>query len=276
MSAPRDAEPVYLFDRTAEERRLIAQSRLFDPLTRRLFDAAGLAAGMRVLDLGAGVGDTSMLVAGIVGPEGSVVGVDVAPDPLLVARARASAAGLHNVDFVHGDALSADLGDRPFDAVVGRLVLMYVSDPAAVVRSAAARVRPGGLVCFQEVEATFDPCYPSAPLWDQARRWFRETASRAGVEPRMGLRLFQTFAAAGLAGPEMRLEAAVGGGLDAPAFAWADVLASMVPLMERFGVATAREVDAATLAERLLAEVTARGGIVIAPLLIGAWTRTPA
>jgi SAM-dependent methyltransferase len=269
-------DPVYLFERAAEERRLIAQSRLFDPLTRRVFEAAGLAPGMRVLDLGAGVGDTSMLAARIVGPEGAVVGVDVSADPLVSARARAAAAGLRNVEFVHGDALSADLGDEPFDAVVGRLVLMYVADPVAVVRSVARRLRPGGLVCFQEVDATFDPCYPPSPLWDRARGWFRATVARAGVEPRMGVRLFETFVGAGLAAPDMRLEAAVGGGRRAPAFAWADVLVSMVPLMERFGVATAQEVDAGTLAERLLADVNARGGIVIAPLLISAWSRTTA
>lgn len=268
--------PIYLFNRAAEERRLIAQSRLFDPLTQRVFEAAGLAPGMRVLDLGAGVGDTSMLAARMVGPEGAVVGVDVAADPLVCARARAKAAGLDNVEFVHGAVESLELADEPFDAVVGRLVLMYVADPVAVLRSVAARLRPGGLACFHEVDATFDPCYPPSPLWDRARSWFRATLARAGVEPRMGLRLFETFKSAGLGAPEMRLEAAVGGGLAAPAFAWADVLVSMVPLMERLGVATAGQVGPNTLGARLQADVTARGAVVIAPLLIGAWSRTSA
>jgi SAM-dependent methyltransferase len=268
-------EPVYLFDRSAEERRLIAQSRLFDPLTRRVFEAAGLAPGMRVLDLGAGVGDTSMLAARIVGPGGSVVGVDLAADALACARSRAGEAGLCNIEFIQGDALTANLGDGLFDAVVGRLVLMYVADPVAVVRSASHRVRPGGLVCFHEVDATFDACLPASPLWQRACGWFRATVARAGVEPRMGARLFETFTAAGVAAPEMRLEAAVGGGLAAPTFAWADVFVSMVPLMERFGVATAQEVGPDTLAARLHADVTARGAVVIAPLLIGAWSRTP-
>lgn len=276
MSTAQHAEPVYLFDRREEERRLIAQSRLFDPLTERLFRAAGLRRGMRVLDLGAGVGDTSMLAARMVGPRGSVLGVDVSAEPLVAARSRAARAGFHNVEFLQGDGLSLDLETRKFDAVVGRLILMYVPDPAAVVRAAAARLRGGGLICFQEVVATFDACYPPSPLWEQARAWFLATTARARVEPRMGLRLFDTFVAAGLPEPDLRLEAAIGGGKDAPAFAWADVLGGMVPLMERFGIATAREVDAATLADRLLAEVTSRGGVVVAPLLVGAWARTPA
>jgi len=275
MSTPAQTEPVYLFDRRQEERRLIAQSRLFDPLTERLFRAAGIRQGMRVLDLGAGVGDTSMLAARIVGPQGSVLGVDLSAEALQAAHARASVAGLDNVEFLQGDGLALDLGEREFDAVVGRLILMYLSDPAAVVRSATGHLRSGGLICFQEVDATFDACYPSSPLWAQARAWFLEAAARARVELRMGLRLFETFVAAGLPEPELCLEAAVGGGKDAPAFAWADVLQGMVPLMERFGIATAREVDAATLADRLLAEVTSRGGVVVAPLLVGAWSRTP-
>jgi ubiquinone/menaquinone biosynthesis C-methylase UbiE len=275
MTARRDGEPEYLFDREAEERRLRAQSRLFDPLTRRLLDAAGLAPGMRVLDLGAGVGDTSILAAQIVGPAGSVVGVDVSPAPLVAARRRAASLGLHNVEFVAGDARSVDHVGESFDAVIGRLVLMYIADPVAAVRSAAARLRPGGLVCFQEVDATFDPCFPASPLWTRARAWLERTAGQAGVELRMGPRLFHTFSAAGLEEPEMRLEAAVGGGAGAPAFAWADVIASMLPLMERFGIATAEEVGPETLADRLLADLAALQGIVIAPLLFGAWSRTP-
>lgn len=275
MSGDRSREPIYLFHRAEEERRLIAQSRLFDPLTERLFRAAALAEGMQVLDLGSGVGDTAMLAARIVGPQGSVLGIDLSSERLAVARSRAADAGIKNVQFVQGDVLSPEVGARKFDAVVGRLILMYVSNPVAVLRSAAERVHPGGLVCLQEVDATFDPCYPSLPLWEQARSWFLETAARARVETRMGLKLFQTFVAAGLPGPELHLEAAIGGGKEAPAFAWADVFSGMVPLMEQFGTATAIEVEPATLADRLLAEVIARNGIVVAPLLVGAWARKP-
>ncbi|MDQ3239838.1 MAG: methyltransferase domain-containing protein [Actinomycetota bacterium] len=269
-----EADPVYLFDPRDEERRLVAQARLFDPLTERLFREAGVTSGMRVLDLGSGVGDTAMLAARLVGPDGSVLGVDLSSERLAVARSRACDAGLENVEFVQGDLLSLDLGDREFDAIVGRLILMYLPDPVAILRSAARRVRPGGLVCFHEVEATFDPAYPPSPAWEQARRWFLETVARAHVEPRMGLKLFPAFVAAGLPEPALRLEAAIGGGRQAPAFAWADVFKGMVSLMEELGVATASEVDPATLEDRLLADVRAHGGVVVGPLLVGAWTHT--
>ncbi len=115
-----EADPVYLFDPRDEERRLVAQARLFDPLTERLFREAGVTSGMRVLDLGSGVGDTAMLAARLVGPDGSVLGVDLSSERLAVARSRACDAGLENVEFVQGDLLSLDLGDREFDAIVGR------------------------------------------------------------------------------------------------------------------------------------------------------------
>jgi hypothetical protein len=71
--------------------------------------------------------------------------------------------------------------------------------------------------------------------------------------------------------PEMQLECAVGGGDRAFAWAWANVMRGVLPLMERFDIATAAELHADTLAERLLAEVNAAQGIVVSPPMIGAW-----
>ena len=76
-----------------EERRLQRQARLPDPITRRLFEAAGIGSGMRVLDLGSGAGDVAMLLAGLVGPTGRVVGVDDNPAILETARRPRARAG---------------------------------------------------------------------------------------------------------------------------------------------------------------------------------------
>lgn len=66
-------------DRAAEYERLIRQGSIFDPLTRRLLETAGLAPGMRVLDIGSGAGNVSRLAAEIVGPAGRVLAVDADP-----------------------------------------------------------------------------------------------------------------------------------------------------------------------------------------------------
>ena len=92
----------------------------------------------------------------------------------------------------------------------------------------------------------------------------------------MGLSLYPTFVAAGLPPPELRLECALGGGDRASAWAWANVMRGLVPLMVRLGITTAAELQGDTLAERLQGELRAANGIAISPPMIGAWARVPA
>jgi ubiquinone/menaquinone biosynthesis C-methylase UbiE len=91
-----------------------------DLWTERLLTDAGIAAGLRVVDLGCGRGDVSLMLARLVGDSGRVLGIDRDPGPLAVARQRASELGVVHVEFVEAD-LHTVLADRgPFDAVVRR------------------------------------------------------------------------------------------------------------------------------------------------------------
>ena len=102
----------YAFGRSrAEYERLIEQAELFRPLTERMLLAAGITRGMQVLDVGCGVGDVSFLVAALVGPEGSVVGVDLDAEALKLAEERRTTQGITNVEFRQSDARSVDSGD---------------------------------------------------------------------------------------------------------------------------------------------------------------------
>jgi ubiquinone/menaquinone biosynthesis C-methylase UbiE len=75
-----------------------------------------------------GVGDVAFVAAELVGPTGEVVGIDRSPEPVAKSNLRAQQQGCSNVRFVGGDI--HDTGpDGPFDAIVGRLVLMYVLIP---------------------------------------------------------------------------------------------------------------------------------------------------
>jgi SAM-dependent methyltransferase len=259
-------------DRAAEDERLVAQGALFDPLTGRLLRQAGLAPGMRVLDLGSGAGNVARLAAELVGPGGSVVGIEQDPAAVRLAQRRTDAA---NVEFRVGDVNTLEEVEHGFDAVVGRLILMYLPDPVSALRRAATRVRPGGLVCLQEADLHYLWASPQTPLWTQVRAWCLEALDKAGVEQRMGPSLFTAFRAAGLPGPRLVVEAFVGGGPDAPAWGWANAVSGVVPLMERLGVTTRAEVDPATLAGRLLAETLACDGCVIGPPMTGAWAALP-
>lgn len=266
----------YLFTQgDAEQQRLLTQGQLLDPITQRLLETAGLRRGSRVLDLGSGSGNVSMLTAQLVGPEGSVVGVD--RNAIAVSRSQKyfSAMGIDNVEFRVADVQTLDGVEDGFDAVVGRLVYMYLEDPTEALRRAATRVRPGGLICLQEPDMSYWWSAPETPLWRQIYDWFQETMRRAKIEPRMGHALFSTFTGAGLPNPEMNLESRVWGGEQMPTYGWADVVIGALPLMEKLGVVTVAEVDPDTLSDRLHAELVEADGVMITGPLVGAWAERP-
>ena len=152
----------------AEMERLKNQGAMLRPITKRLLCIAGIDAGMRVLDLGCGTGDVSMLAAELVGPNGSVVGIDRSQDALDAAEERAREAGLRHINFVQAsiDAFSAS---EPFDLVIGRYILIHQPEPVTLLRHAARLVRPGGALAFHEVRVNDDTgSFPRVPLWDLA------------------------------------------------------------------------------------------------------------
>src|SRR5918997_1895144 len=261
----------------AETERLIRQSGFYAPFTRRMFERAGLGPGMRVLDVGTGAGDVALIAAEMVGSSGGVVGVDRNPEVLETARARALALGLTNLTFVEGDAAALDLG-RDFDAAIGRLVLMHQPDPAETLHSVAAEVRRGGVVAFQEYNVTTRSmvAHPPTPLWEEALGWIAAALERAGVETEMGFKLRGAFVEAGRAGPRGGGEAPVGGGAPRGGYEFAaGTVRTLLPLVERFGIATAEEVEVETLAQRLREEMVASGGVGKPPEMVSGWTPRP-
>src|SRR5690349_12542136 len=95
-----------------EAARLGLQAELYGPITRRFFIEAGVRAGMRVLDVGSGTGAVSILLSDLVGPNGSVVGIEYSGSMLEIAVQRSRSAGKTNVTFFQGNVESTDLADR--------------------------------------------------------------------------------------------------------------------------------------------------------------------
>jgi SAM-dependent methyltransferase len=267
----------YLFGHSGDEtQRLQKQARLFNPSARRLLEDAGITSGMKVLDVGSGAGDVALLIAELVGAQGTVVGVDSNPQILETARARVQAAGLCNVSFLAGDIAQVAL-DADFDAAVGRCVLFFAPDPVAVVRRVSQAVRPGGSIAFQEGGTGLQPvAVPPSPLLDQMWHWIIELYHRTGMDVYTGLRLFPIFLEAGLPAPEMHLDAAVGGGADWAGYDYmASLVRTLLPRFQQLGIATAEEVDIGTFAERLRAEVVSQQGVMTTWSFVTAWTRKP-
>ncbi|MCY4570486.1 MAG: methyltransferase domain-containing protein [Candidatus Poribacteria bacterium] len=268
----RDAE--YTMGRSQEETdRLIEQSQLYEDVTRRFFLRSGIAKGMKVLDVGSGAGDVALTLAEFVGPDGIVVGVDLNPDILKTAQARADAAGFSNIEFIAGDTRTLEL-PNDFDAVVGRLVLMYMADPAEALKHLATHLRPSGIAAFQE--AYFAPYtvaeHPDTPLANELIKWGRTVFERSGAHLDMGVELYQAFVDAGLPEPTLHFEAPMGGPVNWSGYEYlANSFRSLVPLLEAYGITTAEELDVDTLAERIQAEVAAAKRPIMLPPHITAY-----
>src|SRR6266481_7266468 len=128
-SAPKTSD--YAMGSTDRERqRLMQQGAVLRGFLASAFRAAGIRPGMRILDLGCGVGDVAMLAADLAGPTCSVVGIDRDPASVAWANKRVADVGYANIRFQTTEF--QDFADsEPFDALVGRFILMYLPDPAA-------------------------------------------------------------------------------------------------------------------------------------------------
>ena len=138
--------------------------RLVQVAARRLVDLVPLPAGAQVLDVATGTGWTALAAAQHVGPTGTVVGIDLAPDLLVCARQKRAAAGLTNVELRPGDAERLDFADQRFDVVLCTMALFFVPDMLAALREWWRVLKPGGQVSF----SAWGPTYrqPLQGLWN--------------------------------------------------------------------------------------------------------------
>jgi 2-polyprenyl-3-methyl-5-hydroxy-6-metoxy-1,4-benzoquinol methylase len=257
-----------------EQDRLIRQAARFAPITERFLRKAGIGPGQRVLDLGSGMGDVSMLVARLVGASGQVVGIERDATSIERAEARLAAAGLRNVNFINTDVNSIVI-DEPFDAAVGRFILMFLPDPISVLRSVAGLVRPSGVLAFQEPSWTAMLALGvRLPLWYRTRHLIREILLRSGANPEMGLALYPVFQEVGLPAPKMHLEMPLGSDADFIRLT-SELLCSLRPLAEQHGISLKELGDFDTLPDRICAEVVAANTVVSLIAVVGAWSRKP-
>lgn len=186
-----------------EVRRQQIQAKLMEPMTRKLLNECGMAEGQTVLDIGCGPGDVALLAAEKVGPGGQVIGIDVGAKALDVARRRAQAAGLSNVQFHEGSEV--DLSQyTDFDVVIGRLVLIHQKDPVRFIKKVASKVRPGGVLAFHEhAGAAPLPCRPPALLYDDILRIITNCFQSSFNSPYAAFQMSEIFYKSGLSTPHV-------------------------------------------------------------------------
>lgn len=243
--------------------------------TTRLLIDAGIGPGMRVLDVGCGVGDVAFLLSGLVGAQGEVVGIDHDAAALATARGRVGDGQLAAPTFVQSGLLDVPASLGTFDAIVGRRVLMYQPDTVAAATALARLLRPGGIMVFQEHDTTMVPAsLDGFALHRQAQGWLRDMIAREGADLHIGFHLHGILSKAGLAVENVRAECIVQTP-DNP-YALAYIVRACLPRIITLGVATAEEVDIDTLQQRLDEERTQSAGIYIGDVMFGAWARKPA
>jgi SAM-dependent methyltransferase len=258
-----------------ELERLARQAKQIAPATREYFREAGMAHGMRVLDVGSGTGDVAFLAADLIGPSGEVICTDIAPAAVAVARDAADQRGLRQVSFLEGDPSKMTF-EEPFDFVVGRYVLAHQADPKAMLRGLTKHLRPGGMMVFQDPDWSFVSSDPVAPTYDRCCRWAMDAAGRSGIRIVNAVTwMHRAFVGAGLKPPTMRMRTMVGDavGVEDWLRSVADVVVTMLPTIEKYGIATSADAGIDTLSDRIVREVASGGGIVIGRAEIGAWSQ---
>jgi SAM-dependent methyltransferase len=244
---------------------------MLEPFTHQVLLEAGMEPGMRVLDVGSGVGDVAFLAAEIVGNRGEVVGTDRVAKALDLARQRAEERSMDNVSFLEGDPTEMRF-DRPFDAVIGRYILAWQPDPGLMLTNLIPVVRPNGIIAFHELEWAAARSFPPVERWDRCCRLVVEALTAGGADLQVGMKLHSLFLGAGLPAPSMRYASLIGSTIEQVRFT-TDLIATLLPDMEQRGIVKEGEIDLDTLAGDVLAEITTSGSIVVGRSEIGAWAR---
>jgi SAM-dependent methyltransferase len=182
-----------------EHARLRAQAGGMRLIDDSLWSLAGVVPDADVVDLGCGPAAVLLEMFPLVGPDGTLTGVDADPGMVERGRADVAAAGAGNVVVREGLAQDSGLPPGSFDTAVVRLVLIHNGGrEQVIVDHAASLVRPGGRVLLYDLDSTMIRIVPpTAPVSELHERYQAYQRTR-GNDPAVGLRLPELLESAGL------------------------------------------------------------------------------
>lgn len=181
--------------------RLQVLQSLYGPGSRRALQQAGIQRGMRVADIGCGVGMMTALLAELVGPGGHAVGVDFSGAQLAQAR-EVLPSSLSNVSFVEASATSTGLPRESFDLVYCRYLLLHLSEPDRALREMYDILKPGGILVCEDGDLTSAGSEPPSSLNAFADLWGRLGPTK-GVDYTLARRLVQMALTANFSDPNI-------------------------------------------------------------------------
>ena len=268
-----EVQPYSLGASEPELARLDAQAASIARPTDLFLRSAGIAPGMRVLDLGTGLGHVAFRVSELVGSAGAVVGIDQAAAMLAVAEQRRVAAGVENVAFVEAD-VRAFRDREAFDAVVGRLILFHLPDASDVLRHHVGGLTADGLMLMIDFDVGSVRSEPYVPLFDAARDWVIKAFRQAGANPIIGTQLGLLLRDAGLTDIEtFGVQSYLTPDDPAGPALLSGVVTSLAPVIIASGIATEEEMGLESFRERLAHELQTSRAIGLIPAAAGAWGR---
>jgi len=252
--------------------RLELLQRIFGLATRQLLSAAGLCSGMRVAEIGCGVGLTAQWVATQICPGGSVVGVDSSSEQLRIAGKSAAEAGISNLSFHEGNAYETGLPRDSFDLVYSRFLLCHLADPARALTEMSSLLKRGGILVCEDHDDGGIFTEPETHAYKRLVQISDAVNRSHGLDSYIGLKLPRLFHEAGFSQPEVKVnQIAVLRG-EEKRF-WELTLREAAPAILAAHASTSEELDAICAEMRKIAEDESI--LLILARVTQVWARKP-
>lgn len=251
--------------------RLSVLHGLYSPVGRQVLLEAGLKPGMHAADFGCGTGTMTRLLASMVGPEGSVTGIDANTDQLEQAAEWCGLQDRVHVRFTAADACNTGLPRESFDLVYCRFLLLHLPDPVACLREMWDVLKPGGIVVIEDGDLASAGSVPPTAL-DSFARLFSRLGPIRGVDYSIENRLAHLVAEVGFTSLGLRIhQPAERAGAAGLLLKWSVEEAG--PAFIESGLITAQQLE--DTVSQMARAVVDRNVLALAPRMSLVWGRKP-